>query len=170
MNEKTTNNQTDLDINEKFKILSENLIKFKSEATENWELFIRAKAEIENLKKQNEKEIFNSIKNSNKKILLDLLPVLDSLESCLENEKNKNEKFYIGLNLIYKMFFLILNKNGLKKIDVKKYTPFDPTKHEAISIINSDIHDNKILSVFQAGYTFNNQVIRYSKVSIFKKI
>lgn len=169
MNEKQINNQKDLDINEKLKILSEDLVKFKFEAAENWELFIKAKAEIENLKKKNEKEISNSIKYSNKKILLDLLPVLDSLESCLENEKHKNEKFYIGLNLIYKMLFNALNKNGIQKIDVKKYTNFDPTKHEAISIINSDIYDNKILSVFQSGYMFHNQVIRYSKVSIFKK-
>ena len=148
--------------------LSVKLDKCEKESNENWELFVRAKAEIENITKRTEKKILDIRKYSQKNFIIDLLPMLDSFESCLENENNKNEKFYIGMNLLYKMLISILNKYDVKKIHIEKYSDFDPLKHEAISIIENKAHYNKILSVFQSGYILHDRVIRYAKVSILK--
>ena len=96
------------------------------------------------------------------------MPILDSLESCLKNENNRNEKNYIGIKLLYKMFLSILEKYSVKKIHVDKYSHLDPLKHEVISIIKNNIYDNKIFSVYQSGYMFHKNVIRYAKVAVLK--
>lgn len=155
------------ELKEKIKTISNELEEIKKESAENWELFVRTKAEFENFKKKIDKNINNEIKNSNKKIFIDLLPVLDSIESCINNEKIKAN--HTGMFLLYKMLIKILKNNEIEKIKIKKYEEFDPQKHEVISVIKSTIYDNKIFSVFQSGYKFQNQIIRYSKVCIFKK-
>jgi len=164
-----TENKTNEQLEKRITDLSDELIKSKNEIKKNWDLFVRAKAEIENIKKRTEKELINIKKYSQKNILIDLLPLLDSLESCLKNENNKNEKNYEGIKLFYKMFIPILDKHHVKKIDITKYTKLNPYKHEVISIIKDKKHDNKIASVFQTGYTLYDQIIRYARVSILKK-
>ncbi len=67
-----------------------------------------------------------------------------------------------------KMLISMLKKHDVKKIIIKKYDNIDPSKHEVISIINNKKYDNKIIAVFQSGYTLHEQVIRYAKVSILK--
>ena len=169
MNNDKKIDKQNLDLEKLVDELSNKLSKSEKEANENWELFIRAKAEIENITKRTENKIINIQKYSQKNMIMDLLPILDSFESCLENENNKSEKFYTGINLLYKMLISILNKHYVKKIHIEKYSDFDPQKHEVISIIKNDKYDNKILSVFQTGYLLHDRVIRYSKVSILKK-
>ncbi len=140
---------------------------FKNKSKENFDLFLRAKAETENIKKRTDREIDNIVKYANKKIFLDLLPILDSLEACLNN---KNEDHYKeGMNLFYKMFNNILEQYSVKKINIGDDIDFDPTKHEVINIVDSNDYDGKISEVKQQGYTLNDQVLRYSKVTIFKK-
>jgi len=168
MNNEKKFDKDNLDLEKLVKELSNKLNKSEKEARENWELFVRAKAEIENITKRTEKKILDIQKYSQKNLIIDLLPILDSFDSCLENDNNKNEKIYTGINLLYKMLISVLNRHYVKKINVEKYSDFDPQKHEVISIIDNDKYDNKILSVFQSGYLLHNRVIRYSKVSILK--
>lgn len=169
MNEISNSNNKQSDLQKIINDLSLKLDKCEKESSENWELFVRAKSEIENITKRNANKILDIQKYSQKEFVMDLLPMLDSFEACLENENNKNEKIYMGINLLYKMFLSVLNKHGVKKIHVEKYFDFNPSEHEVISMIENDKYENKILSVFQAGYILHERVIRYAKVSIFKK-
>lgn len=134
---------------------------------ENWDLFIRAKAEIENIKKQNLKDIENIKKYVLKDFAKELLNVIDSLDNALEINKNIQND---GLDLIHKILINILEKYSIKKIDVKEDTIFDPAFHEVINIEQKcEKENNSILKVLQTGYTIHNQILRYSKVSISKK-
>lgn len=145
------------------------LKKSKDEAEKNWDLFIRAKAEIENIKKRTDNEITNIQKHSLKNLFVDLLPLLDSFELCLNNVNQKNISDNEGFNLLYKMLVSILTKYNVKKMEINKYTDLDPAKHEVISTIANDDYNNVIESVFLSGYILHDQVLRYAKVSIFKK-
>ena len=133
----------------------------------NFELFLRAKADFENLKKKTDKEIFNITKYASKKFLFDLLPLLDSFEACLfkNEDSNKNE----DVSLFYKLLLNFFEKNDVRKIDVTEYSNFDPSKHEVVSTVENDVYDNVISSIFQSGYILHDQVLRYAKVSIFIK-
>ncbi len=152
------------------KVLSEYKSKIEnleSKLEETYNLFLRSEADLDNLKKRSSREIEHSVRYANKKFLLDLLPLIDSLEACL-NVKCKIDEDN-DIVIFYKMLLSILNGFNLKQIIAKPYFEFDPLKHEAVSFVESDEHDNVICEVIQSGYTLYDQVLRYSKVTIFKK-
>lgn len=160
----TSINNIDL---EKIKLIEE--LKKKQEETEKfWDLFVRTKAEIENIKKRTEKDIANIQKHSLKIIFNDLLPFIDGFELYLKNINNKSDPTNEGYQLLYKLILSILEKHNVKKMEIEKYTELDPTKHEVISIIQNDQYNNVIDSIFQDGYMLHDQVLRYAKVSILK--
>lgn len=152
---------------EKICAMTNELAEFKAQANENFNLFLRAKADLENMKKRTDKEIENVIKYSNKKILLALLPLIDGLESRISG--NIAEVDREGLQIFYKMLLNLLEEYNVKKIDTEFDLDFDPLKHEVISVVEHDEYDNKINTVLQSGYTLYDQILRYSKVTIFKR-
>lgn len=166
MNDKSVENN--IEVEGQIEILSNKVKVLEEEVKDNWELFLRAKADIENLKKRTDKEIVNITKYANKNILLDLLPLLDSFEASFVNtSSDNNDSVYF---LFYKLLLGIFEKYNVRKIRVKEYDFFDPSKHEVVSTVDSDVYDTVISSVLQSGYELHDHVLRYVKVSIFKKV
>lgn len=158
------------DITFTFEDMIENLKKendrLNIQVAENFDSFLRAKAEVENIKKRTNKEIDNIIKYSNKNIFLDLLPLLDSLDACLNNINVSNKS---DIKIFHDMLLVVLEKYNVTKIIAEVGSFFDPLIHEVISIIEHDEFDNKICNIVQSGYKLHDQILRYSKVTIFKK-
>jgi molecular chaperone GrpE len=129
---------------------------------------LRRVAEFENYKKRTEGEIENIIKFANEYLILDILPVIDDLERCLESGKEKNEKdsFYVGIGLIYSKLMKILDGKGLKQIDALN-KPFDVNFHEAmLTMQKNGVEPNTVVQEILKGYTLNDKVIRHSKVAV----
>lgn len=160
-------NIEDNNLDEVISLEKKKIIEKDNQIKINWDLFIRAKAEIENIKKQNLKDIENIKKYVLKDFAKELINVIDSLENAFEaNKENYDE----GFNLINKMLINILEKYSIKKIAIEENAIFDPVFHEVVNIDeNSEKENNVILNVLQSGYTIHDQVLRYSKVSISKK-
>lgn len=157
----------------------EDINKIKNELKETKKLsddyfdrLLRLQAEFDNYKKRMIKEREEIIKYSNEKLILELLEVYESLERGIETGKTTNEKDVLlkGMELVYKQFKDVLEKNGLKPIQALG-EKFDPYRHEALmQTIDDSQEENTILEEFQRGYTLNNKVIRYSKVRVSKKL
>jgi molecular chaperone GrpE len=131
---------------------------------------LRLNAEFENQRKRLQKEKEEFVKYANEKIIIELIDIMESLERGLENakESNNNDKLIHGMELIYKQFKNVLEKNGLVPIKALG-EKFDPYKHEAMMQTPSDDdEENIILEEFARGYILNNKVIRYSKVRVSK--
>ncbi|MGV8150220.1 MAG: nucleotide exchange factor GrpE [Candidatus Woesearchaeota archaeon] len=131
----------------------------------------RLQAEFENYKKRQEKENIQLIKNSNAILIKNILPVLDSFELALKENKTENpeiEKYRKGLEMIYTQLFSILKEQGLRIIETKD-NKFDPYKHEVMLVKETDKEEDIILQEFQKGYMLNDIVLRHSKVMISKK-
>lgn len=163
------NNEQDIDkINE----LELELNKISNESKYNWDLYIRCKAEIENIKKRTDKEITNISNFALQNILSDFLPLIDSFELCLNNKDTNNNIHMDGVLLIYKMLINILEKYNLKKIIIEDNEKIDSLKHEVISVIYDENcnEEDVIKSVLQNGYILNDRILRYAKVSIIKKL
>jgi molecular chaperone GrpE len=165
MNEK--NIESNFEFEEKIEALLSKIKLLEDDVKSNWELFLRSKADLENFKKKTDREIVNITKYANKKLLLDLLPLLDSFESCLSKFVNDNN--IENIKLFYNLFLNFFEKNDVRKINVEEYSYFDPSKHEVVFTVESNIHDNVISSVLQSGYILHDQILRYAKVSIFTK-
>ncbi len=137
----------------------------------NFNITLRAKADIENIRKLNENNINKIYKYSLEKFSKELLSILDNLKTSILVSKNKNIDSYInyeGISLTLKNFLKILKKFGI--INLTNIDKFDPNYHEAMSIVytNDKSKDNKIVKVLQDGYMINDRLLRPAMVKIFK--
>ncbi len=126
----------------------------------------RIQAEFENYQKRIEQEKLIQQRreslDSKQDLILKLIEILDNFERAVSN-KNNNEEFQEGINLIHKQLKETLEKESVKQI---KEDYFDPNIHEVISTEEGE--ENKILEEFQKGYTLHDKTIRTSKVKVGK--
>ena len=137
---------------------------------EHYDGLLRAKAEVENIKKRSSKEVENAYKYSIESILQEIIPIYDSLSlSCkLSSEKTTKEQLEEGNKLLLSMFKQILEKNNIKEIDPEGEV-FDPDHHQAISTIEDKKKKNDdIAEVVQKGYVLNSRVIKPALVIVIK--
>jgi len=158
-NKNNNNNNNKQDLNNKNEIVT------KKEYDELKETLQRVHAEFQNYLKRTEDDKSKFIKLSNETLIKNLLPIIDNLELALIHNKEKNE-FSEGITLILQQFLQILEKEGLQKIPA--IGKFDPNKHEAIMIEQSE-ESGTIIQELQKGYMLNDKILRSSKVKISKK-
>lgn len=138
--------------------------KIEHSAEELKELLQRTQANFENYRKQMEKR-FQEIRNmAARKIILQILPVIDNFELALKQEQ-KGEEFVKGMELIYSQLNDILEHNQIKIIETKQQR-FDPYLHEALLKVDSEQPEDQILEEFQRGFTLQGEVIRHAKVKV----
>lgn len=153
--------------NESLETLQEKLQKTILKEQENWDLYLRAKADSENIKKFYEKNINREQNRKLFEFFKDLLVVIDSIEFGLKNTLDdlKNEQFKIGLKAIYDLFLSIFEKYGISIINpINSF--FDPNVHEVVNTesVMSSLDHNKVISVIQNGYMCSGIILRSAKV------
>lgn len=90
---------------------------------------------------------------------------MDNFERALESEC-QDEKYKDGMANIFKLFWDILNKNGLEEIE-SLGIDFDPNLHAAVAVEDSDEYERgKVCFVLQKGYKLNGKVIRAAMVKV----
>lgn len=126
----------------------------------------RLQAEFENHKKRVEKEKCEFVKCANEKLIISILPVLDSFELALQNIEN-HEEFVKGIKLIFAQLYSTLESLGLKKINALG-DKFDPYKHEVLLQEKNKQEEGTIIEELQRGYMLGDKLIRHTKVKISK--
>ena len=152
-------------------ILKDELGKKEAEYKEMNDKYLRALAEMDNFRKRVAREQSESVKFANEKILCDLLSVVDNMERAVlhSREKKDFDALIDGLELTMKEFNSVFDKYGVKCIE-SVGQPFDPNRHHAVAIIESESHqDNTIVEEFRKGYVLNDRILRPSLVSVSKK-
>jgi molecular chaperone GrpE len=143
--------------------LEENLEKVSSEASENYDGWLRARAEYENLKKRTVRDIQLTHQRAGEGLVSRLLPVLDDLEKAIEAAGGAMKE---GLDLISKGLLDALRDSGVAAIDPAG-EPFDPNVHEAIMQRPAEGSEpGTVLEVLQKGYLMNGLVLRAAKVIV----
>ncbi|PIP80087.1 MAG: nucleotide exchange factor GrpE [Gammaproteobacteria bacterium CG22_combo_CG10-13_8_21_14_all_40_8] len=140
----------------------------EEKAEENYQLAIRAKAEVENVKRRSDRDVSNARKYALERFVDDLIPVMDSLEQGmnLQLEGSEAESMREGLALTMKLFTDAMAKHGIEKVDPEGH-PFNPEHHEAMSMIEShEVEPNHVLKVFQKGYLLHGRVVRPARVIV----
>ena len=136
---------------------------------------IRVLAEMENLRKRFDREKIDSIKYGSVNFARDILSPGDNLERALsainkEEDHPKSIKNLIeGLLMVKKELSLVLEKNGVTKIDTinKK---FDPNLHQAMmEVEKDDIEEGVVVQEIQPGYMMHDRLLRPAMVGVSKK-
>jgi molecular chaperone GrpE len=137
---------------------------------ETYDALLRAKAEVENIKKRSEKEISNAYKFSTEGIFLDLIPIFESLDIAITqaSETTNIDNLIEGNKLLKSMFDNFLEKNSLEVINPVDQK-FDPNLHQAIKTVKDDSKENNFVSeVLQKGYKLVDRVIKPALVVVIK--
>ena len=143
---------------------------FEKKYKETYDLLLREKAEMENLKKRTEKEVENAYKYSVESLLSEIIPIYDSLllSSKIDKDKVKIDQLVKGNELLLSMFKQIFEKNNILEINPLD-EKFNPDFHQAVSTIEDTSKENDIISeVVQQGYTLNGRVIKPALVIVIK--
>lgn len=135
------------------------------------DLYLRAHAQMENLKKRTAKEKEDFAKYSQESLLLSLLPVVDNLERALEAAQNRSEAeqtsvLQEGVTLTLKHFLEILEKAGVKPVEAQG-VPFDPHFHHAVmQVETAEAAEGMVVEVLQKGYLLKDRLLRPAMVKV----
>ena len=141
----------------------------QAKASENWEHYLRAKAEMDNLRRRSVKDVENAHKYGTEKFATELLPVLDSMVMGLATENASAETLREGMKLTLNMLQKMMEKLGIEEIDPIN-EKFDPAKHQAMSMQpNAEVEPNTVIAVMQKGYSLNDRLLRPAMVMVSKE-
>lgn len=154
--------------------------KKSQQAKENQDKYVRLYAEFENYKKRVVKDQAEFLKFANERLIKDILPVIDNLDRAVEHAKEPSEGskgelqdikgLIAGIELTIKQFKDVLGSLGVEEVK-SVGEPFDPSRHEAVSHVETDKYDNNIIiNEFQKGYMLNNRILRPAMVSVAKRL
>lgn len=148
--------------------LMERLKATEEKAQENYDLYMRTYAEMENIKKRGLKQKEELAKFANESLIKEILPAIDNLEKAISHAQDNNNPSGLieGIELTLNGLMATLEKAGLKEIEAVG-KPFDPNFHEAISQqVNDTVPPKHVIMELQKGYLLNGRLIRPSMVVI----
>ena len=130
---------------------------------------LRANADLDNALKRTFSEVEKAHKYGIEKLLIELLPIIDNLESAISNlSENATKEDREGIELTLKSFESTLDKFGLVPI-YPDNEEFNPEKHEAVSMeVDDKKKDGYIGKVFQRGWELHSRVLRPARVTVIK--
>ena len=132
--------------------------------------YLRAVADIENLRNRTIREREDAVHRTRLQLFSDLLPILDSFKlGLLEAEKSDGGIQVVqGFAMAMNQFEETMKDYGLEVIEPTD-GEFDPSIHEAISYEESIDHkDGAILKTFRSGYRLKNNLLRPASVILCK--
>lgn len=136
-------------------------------ADQNYEQFLRAKAEGENIRRRAQEDVAKAYKFAIESFAESLVPVIDSLEKALQAQDASPEAMREGVELTLKQLQSAFAKNNLKEVDPLGQK-FDPHLHEAIAVVPAPdgVAPNHVVSVLQKGWTISDRVLRPALVTV----
>ena len=149
--------------------LDDQLVKSKEEASKNWDKVLRLQAEIENLRKRTFRYIENASRGSIERVIMEILPILDSFELGLDLKTETIEEyktFKEGQEASMMLMNSLFSKLSIETIDQSEMR-YDPGLHEVISTQEDDsIEPGYIIQVIQKGYRLKERLLRPARVIV----
>lgn len=141
----------------------------QEQAAQNRDSYLRAAAELDNVRKRSERDLENAHKYALERFLQELLPVKDSLEAGITAAGNAAGSLKEGLDMTLKMLTSVLDRFGVNEVNPPKGAAFDPDLHEAMTLQPStDTAPGTVLHTVQTGYVLNGRLLRPARVIIAK--
>lgn len=131
------------------------------------ETIARARADFFNYRQRVERENERLRATASESAAAALLPVLDNLDRALASNRNDEDPFYKGVEMVRGQFFSVLEGMGVTPVDTVG-SPFDPALHEAVATVEAGegIEDGTITEEIQAGYRIAGRILRAARVKV----
>ena len=137
-----------------------------NKAEENWDKYLRAVAEMENIRKRSARDIENARKYSIESFAKEIITVVDTFEMSMESDELNIDDLVSGNKSTMQLIKNILEQFGVTMIDPHG-EPFNPEFHEAMSMQQSDkLEPGSVVTVYQKGYILNDRLLRPARVVV----
>ncbi|MCM0084015.1 nucleotide exchange factor GrpE [Geomonas sp. Red32] len=152
---------------DRIKELEESVAAKTLEAANNWDKYLRERADLENYRKRVQKEKEEILKYGNENFILEILPALDNLERAVSHAEDDSSAVIQGVKITLSMFVSTLKKFGVTAIETPAGTPFDPAFHQAMSQVETAGQaPNTVVTELQKGYLLNDRLLRPAMVTV----
>jgi molecular chaperone GrpE len=158
------NHQEDVEQTEESEVT---LVELQARADENWDRYLRAAAETENVRKRAARDVEHARRYALEAFAKEMLSVRDSFEMGIEAADTADAASLVeGSAATLKLLTSTLERFGISEVDPIG-EPFDPELHEAISMQPSaDAEPGSVLLVAQKGYALNGRLLRPAMVVV----
>jgi molecular chaperone GrpE len=138
----------------------------RRQAAENWEKYLRATAEVDNLRKRARREVEIARKYGFESLAQAVVPVRDSLEAGIASENADAATLLEGTRATLRLLDQALEGAGIEVLDPLG-EPFDPGEHEAMTMRESaESEPNTVVEVIQKGYRIHDRLLRPARVVV----
>ena len=149
--------------------LEARLAELEKEVKDGKDRYLRAAADLENLRKRQRRELDDAKLEAKGRVLKEMLPVVDNLERAIEHATSQASTNAIveGVQLVLRQFLTAFERLEVTPVEAAGQ-PFDPNLHEAISQIESDAAPGTVVQVLQRGYRSGERLLRPALVVVAK--
>ncbi|MDR1607492.1 MAG: nucleotide exchange factor GrpE [Deltaproteobacteria bacterium] len=142
------------------------------EAQKNYDLYLRALAECENIRRRAQKDREEAYRYAASEVIKGLVPVMDNLRLALSYADESNplvKALAEGVRMTLKGMLDFLAEKGLKEVEADRGQPFDPNIHEALGQEpDPELAERSISREVAKGYLLHDRLIRPAKVMVVK--
>lgn len=139
----------------------------EKEARENWDRFLRERADLENYRKRVGREKEELLNYGNKSLLEEILPIIDNLERALAHASEDGMGAIVeGIRMTHTMLLATLKKFNVTPIEAVG-APFDSAFHQAMAQVPTDQYEpNTVVEEYQKGYMLKERLLRPAMVTV----
>ncbi len=148
--------------------LNERLQAVQEESKKNYDLYLRAAAETENLRKRHQRERDEYLKFASLPLIKPLLTVIDDLERALDMASPEQDyaSLHKGISMVCQRLKEIVAQAGVEPVEALGQC-FDPQFHQPLSVEACSEHpENTVIEELQKGYIMHGRLIRPSLVKV----
>ncbi len=147
--------------------LEAQLAQARQETAENWNKYLRERAEMENFRKRQERIALDRIGREKKTLIHKVLEVMDNVERALVYQETMDKQaLQHTLRMLLWQLNEVLRGEGLTPVP-SLGEAFNPYIHEAIEAIdNSDQPEGTIVEEVLKGYKIGDETLRPARVKV----
>ena len=141
----------------------------EAQVVEITDKYLRALAEMDNMKKRQQRQYADVLKYGKESVLKDFLLVYDAIEKSIASALGifpDDDNFIKGLRMTEKLMLETLKKHGAEPIQTTNVA-FDPNYHEAMmQVVRADLEKGMVADEIEKGFLLNDRVLRPAKVTV----
>lgn len=147
--------------------LEAQLGKAKQEAADNWNRFLRERADLDNFRKRQERVLADRVQNQKKALIQKLLGVMDNVERALVYQDTLDRQgLQQALRMVQWQMNEVMRGEGLNPVPTVGEA-FNPYVHEAVEAVeDSDKPEGTIVEEVLKGYTLGDETLRPARVKV----
>jgi len=127
----------------------------------------RLAADFNNFRNRAQRDIALAVEQAERKILLELLPVLDNFDRGLGATYHDLDSFRSGVELIRKQFLEALRRLNVEQLPLQVGEPFDALNAEALTTFaDPNLPDGAVAAIYEQGFSLKGQLLRAARVVV----